>query len=273
MRKLMVMVAIAAMATTGFGVEKAEAELNLWVSFHFGGADAYHDGEYQGAKVLLNRALDETRTAYRRGDTYERLGATYVGLGQFEDAERAFEEALRLKEQSLGGKHRELASILNNLADLKYLLEKHDQTEALYRRALDINQRDQWNLEVARALNGLALVHNDAGEYVEAENHLLRAVEVHEKGQRRNSAYLATVLTNLGILYTNLGRYNEAEPQFVRAQYIQDTELRADHPDVAVRLHATAALFQSTGRLPEAIELASEAESIRDKQAEKRNLY
>lgn len=271
MRKIVLIAAVT--ATALLGADKAQAELNLWVSFHFGGTDAYHDGEYQGAKVLLDRALDETRTSYRRGDTYERLGATYAALGQFEDAEQAFEEALRLKEKSLGGKHRELASILNNLADLKYLLEKHDQTEALYRRALGINQRDQWNLEVARALNGLALVHNDAGEYVEAENHLLRAVNVHEKGQRRNSAYLATVLTNLGILYTNLGRYDDAEPQFIRAQYIQDTELRSDHPDVAVRLHATAALYQSTERLPEAIELASEAEAIREKQAEKRNLY
>jgi len=272
MRKLL-LILVGAVFAAGALHAPASAELNLWVSYHFGGTSAYHDGEYQGAQALLERALDETRTAYRRGDSYERLGATYAALGKFQEAEGAYREALRLKESSLGSRHREIASILNNLADLAYLLDKHGETEALYRRALDINRRDQWNLEVARSLNGLALVHNDAGEYVEAENHLLRAVEIHEKGMRRNSPYLATAVTNLGILYTNLGRYEEAEAQFIRAGYIHDAELRDDHPDVAVRLHATAALYQSTGRLPEAIAMAQEAESIREKQAAKGNLY
>jgi len=272
MRK-MILTVMGALLVASSWTTQASAELNLWVSFHFGGTSAYYDGEYQSARTLLNKALDETQTRYRRGDTYERLGAVYAALGQFQDAESAFHEALRLKESDLGSRHRELASILNNLADLKYLLNKHNETESLYRRALDINRRDQWNLEVARSLNGLALVHNDAGEYVEAENHLLRAVEVHEKGMRRNSPFLATAVTNLGILYTNLGRYDEAEPQFIRARYIQDQELRPDHPDVAVRLHATAALYQSTGRLNEAIVMANEAEAIRDKQAANQNLY
>ena len=159
------------------------------------------------------------------------------------------------------------------MADLHYIQGKTKDVECLYRKALSFNKRDQLNIEVCRSLNGLAVLHVDEGEYVEAEELLKRAIRIHEKAERRDHPYLATVLTNLGILYTNLLRFDEAEPLFERASYIQDLGLRADHPDVAVRLHATAVLFHSTGRQAEAATLAEQAEAIRKKQAEADNLY
>lgn len=273
MRHSCLAVALVA-ALAAFGVSSdATAELNLWVSYNFGGVDTYYDGEFVDSEKLLLQALDETTKKNRLGDTHERLGAVYAALGRFQEAEQQYQQALQLKEESLGHKHRELASILNNIGDLQYLLQKTEETESYYRRALEINTRDQFSLEVGRSLNGLAILHNDEGEYVEAENHLKRAIEIHDKGQRRNNPYLATALTNLGILYTNLGRYAEAEPQFERAKYIHDAGVRVDHPDVAVRLHATAALYQATGRVNEAITLANEAEGIREKQRANGNLY
>lgn len=257
----------------------AHAELNLWVSYHFAGMDNYDAGEYQNAMVLYQEALDESdtggrRTKHRRADSLNGLGRVHHAVGNFDEAKKYYEQALDLKKHAVGRRHRDLPQTLNNLADLHYILEeKPEQVEALYRQALDINERDQFNIEVSRSLNGLALVHNDRGEYVESENLLLRAVEVNEKAERRDHPYLATVLTNLGILYTNLGRYAEAGPMFDRAKYIHEVALRADHPDVSVRLHATAALYQATGRGSEAVALATQAEAIRATQRSSANLY
>lgn len=263
--------AVVGMALTSVSV--AHAEFNLWVSYHFTGSGAYHAGNYQDAAQLLQQAEPEVQSRYRQAETQDALARTAVALGDFVKAEFHFSEALRLAESSLGRRHRDVARILNNLADLRYLKGDHDSVESLYRRALEINTRDHLNVEVGRSLNGLALIHNDRGEVVEAENLLLRAVALHEKGQRRDDPYLATVLTNLGILYLKQERHVESRQMLDRAAYIQGVSLRPDHPDVAVRLHATAALLQATGKRAEAVAMAREAEAIRAKQAAKDDLY
>lgn len=256
-----------------FASATATAELNLWVSHHFQGMKNYNTGDYQDTEKLLVSALDEGEKAFRRAETLDSLGRVYTALGKFDQAEQHYQEALSTKKSALGARHRDVPTTLNNLADLRYILDQTDGLEDLYREALDINRRDQLNIEVCRSLNGLALIRNDRGDYVHAEELLKRAVEIHEKAQRRDHPYMATVLVNLGILYTNLGRYEEAEPMFDRAKYIQDIELRPEHPDVAVRLHAMAALYQATGRGEQANELARRAEEIRGKQAAKGDLY
>jgi tetratricopeptide (TPR) repeat protein len=268
----LMLVTLGALALTGARPAVAD-QMNLWVSYQFTALDSYASGNYTDAAHLLAQAESEDATRFRKADTYDALGRVYTALGRFDDAETAFSEALRMKEGSLGRNHREVAAILNNLADLRHLRGQTESVEALYRRALEINHRDQLNVEVGRSLNGLALVHYAAGEIVEAEKLLQRAAALHDKAQRRDDPYLATVLTNLGILYNHQGRFDEAGVSLERARYIQGVSLRKDHPDVAVRLHATAVTLDSTGRRGEAVTLANEAEAIRSKQAAKGDLY
>ncbi|MCC6142760.1 MAG: tetratricopeptide repeat protein [Candidatus Hydrogenedentes bacterium] len=256
----------ALLAVCGAFAGTASAELNLWISYQFMGQDAYDAGDYKQAETVLQAALAESQKKFRRAETLDSLGRVYTSQGRFEEAEKAFQEALNLFESSLGRRHRVVAETLNNLADLRYIWQQ-GEVESLYRRALDINEDDQLNVEVARSLNGMALLHNDAGDVVEAEKLLKRAIQINERGERRSEPYTATTLVNLGILYTNLGRYSEAQPLLKRAEYIQSATLRPDHPDIAVRKHAQAALLQATGMMAEGAKLAAEAEAIREKQA------
>ena len=202
-----------------------------------------------------------------------RLGQLETALGHFDDAEKYYKDALAEKEHSLGKRHRDVAETLNNLGDLYYLAGKTDQCEPLYRRALEIMERDQLNIEVCRSLNGMALLQNDGSNRVEAEKFLQRAIHIHEKAERRDQPYYATVLTNLGILYTNLGRLPEAEGLFEKAKHVQEHCLRANHPDVALRMHATAALLEAEGKNQEAAAVAKAADAIRAEQAGKGDLY
>ena len=123
-----------------------------------------------------------------------------------------------------------------------YIAGDKDKVECLYRRALDLNKRDCYSVEVGRSLNGLALVAADAGNIAESENLLKRAVKVHFMGGRSEHPYMATALTNLGILYTEQGKYAEAKESLLKAKHIQDEVLRPDHPDVAIRKNAEANL-------------------------------
>lgn len=256
-----------------YAKDDAGKPMNLWISHHFAGMENYYTGDYNDAAHLYEAAAIEAHKKYNSADTYNGLGRAATALGKFDEAESHYRTALDLKRESLGKGHPFLASTLNDLADVLYLVERRDECERLYREALDLLDRDQFNLEVARSLNGLALLKHDAGDDVAAEELLKRALVIHGKGQRRDHPYTATVLTNLGILYTHLGRNAEADEAFTRAKYIQDVKLRPGHPDVAVRLHATAVLLHNMGQASGAAQLASEAEAIRGAQSAKGDLY
>lgn len=251
----------------------ASAELNLWISRHYAGIATYDQGQYQEALGVLEAALGETNAKHRHAYTLDQIGQVHTALGRFEDGEKYYKEALAEKEKSLGRKHRDLAETLNNLADLYYLTGKIENCEPLYRRALEIMERDQLNIQVCRSLNGLALLENDGNDKIEAEKFLQRAITIHDKAERRDQPYFATVLTNLAILYINSGRYDEAAPLLEKAKFVQALSLRADHPDVALRMHATAALLQGQGKNNEAATMAAAADEIRAKQTAAGNLY
>jgi len=248
-------------------------EKNLWVSHYFTGMNNYAEGDYQDALKLCEAAAQEAHKRYRSADTHEELGNALTALGRFDEAESHYREAIALKRKSLGKHNPQIASTLNNLADLLYIQNKTDCVEGLYREALDLKSRDQKSIQVCRSLNGLALLRNDASDYVQAEELLKRAVDLHERAERRDDPFTATALTNLGILYTNLQRYEEAEPLFERAKYIHDRMLNEDHPDVSLRMHATAALYNKTGRTRDAVIMATAADAIRAKQTAKGDLY
>jgi tetratricopeptide (TPR) repeat protein len=260
-RRRMVWVALATASLSLFA-PAASAEMNLWVCFHYAGEDAYNNADYGDAETLIRAAKTETDVAHRQAFSIDALGSAYFSRMEYAQAEMCFLEALRLKEKSLGKRSREVPVTLNNLADLYYLGDRLGEAEKLYRRALDIHERDPWNVEVCRSLNGLALLRNDTGDYVQAEKLLKRAIAIHDKTQRRRHPYQATVLVNLGIMYMNLDRIEEVEPLFLRAESIQDAVVRKNHPDVAVRLEAHAALLNVTGRLDEAEAMQEQAKVI-----------
>ena len=260
-RRRMVWLAMAAVGLSLFA-PAASGEMNLWVCFHYAGEAAYDNADFGDAETLMRAAKTETDVVHRQAFSIDTLGSAFFSRMEYPKAEMCFLEALRLKEKSLGKRSREVPVTLNNLADLYYLGDRLGEAEKLYRRALDIHERDPWNVEVCRSLNGLALLRNDTGDYVHAEKLLKRAIAIHDKTQRRRHPYQATVLVNLGIMYTNLGRLDEAEPLFVRAKSVQDAVVRKNHPDVAVRLEAHAALLNQTGRLDEAEAMQAQAKAI-----------
>jgi tetratricopeptide (TPR) repeat protein len=244
------------------------AELNLWTSYYFAGTANHDAGEYADAEKLLAAAqgeyLKDPTLAHRRANTLDRIGMTAMALEDFESAERFFKCALELKEVALGPESRTVPVTLNNLGDLYYLCGQKEEAEARYRRALAIHETDQLNIEVARSLNGMALIEVGKGNVVEAEELLRRAVDLHERHMRRLHPYCATAYVNLGTLYTHQDRLDEAMMPFERAMYIQNHALGDHHPDVAVRKSATAAWLAKRGKNGEAARLDREALAVRE---------
>ena len=241
----------------------AHAGVNLWIPYYTGGVEAHGDARFDEAAVLLAEAQDETSDGLKQALALDVIGKVHTALGRFAEAEAALHEALCLKEVSAGPRSRTVPATLNALGDLHYIAGSPEKAEAYYRRALDIHATDQRNIEVCRSLNGMALLHAQRGEFVQAEELLARAVRLHFKGDRSTHPYRATAMINLATLLTQLDRLDEAGALFHDAAYIQTKQLRDDHPDVGVRLHAEAMYLLATGDAVSAYHAQQRALSIR----------
>ena len=111
-----------------------------------------------------------------------------------------------------GDEHPDVAAALNNLALFYHALERFDDTEPLYKKALIIWER------------------------VLGREHVL----------------VAYSLNNLGKLYHTQGRYSEAEPLLEQSLVIRNQLFDDDHPDVVIGIKALAELYEAQKRDKEA---------------------
>ena len=106
--------------------------------------------------------------------------------GHYARAVVVTKKALEVAEKNVGPHHPDVATILNNLAELYVTQGRHTQAEPLYKRALAIVGKTLGpdHPSVAMGLNNLALLYYTQGHYALAEPHYKRALAIWEKGAR-----------------------------------------------------------------------------------------
>ncbi|HXU32694.1 MAG TPA: tetratricopeptide repeat protein [Thermoanaerobaculia bacterium] len=105
---------------------------------------------------------------------------------------------------------------------------------------------------VATALNNLAQLLQATNRLTEAEPLMHRALAIDEKSFGPDHPNVAIRLSNLAALLKGTNRLVEAEPLMHRALAIDEKSFGPDHPKVAIRLNNLARLLQDTNRLAEA---------------------
>ncbi len=151
---------------------------------------------------------------------------TLYHQGRYTEATKVAQEALKVAENTFGPDHPNLATSLNNLAEL-------------YRRL--------------------------QGKYAAAEPLYQRALGIREKALGPSHPQVATSLNNLAELYYTQGKYAAAEPLYKRALAIWEKALGPDHPQVATVLKNMARLYKEAGRVDEAIRWEKRANAIRSR--------
>ncbi len=179
-------------------------------------------------------------------------------------AEPLMRRALAIDETSLGPDHPDVATDLNNLAQLLQATNRLAEAEPLMRRALAIDETsfgpDHPN--VAIRLNNLAALLQATNRLAEAEPLMRRALAIDETSFGPDHPNVATDLNNLAALLQATNRLAEAEPLMRRALAIDETSFGPDHPNVATDLNNLALLLQATNRLAEAEPLMRRALAI-----------
>ena len=142
-------------------------------------------------------------------------------------------QALELWQRLLGQEHPNVASSLNNLANLYNSQGRYAEAEPLYLQALELSQRllGQQHPHVASSLNSLALLYKSQGRYAEAEPLYLQALELRQRLLGQEHPDVALSLNNLAYLYYSQGRYAEAEPLYLQALEIAERQLGVNHPN------------------------------------------
>ena len=184
-----------------------------------------------------------------------------------EEAEPLMRRALKIDEISFGENHPNVATHLNNLAQLLQATNRLAEAEPLMRRALKIYEKSfgENHPDVAIELNNLAQLLHATNRLAEAEPLMLRALKIDEKSFGENHPDVARDLNNLAQLLDATNRLDEAEPLMRRALKIDKKSFGENHPRVAIDLNNLAQLLDATNRLDEAEPLMRRALKIDEK--------
>jgi tetratricopeptide (TPR) repeat protein len=147
-----------------------------------------------------------------------------------------------------------LAEVLRKAADYLRDRAQYAQAQSFYQRALHL-QEHLWgpeHPEVAKTLDGLAVLFFRQGKYEQIETLYQRALQIWEQTLEPEDPTVARSLYGLARLKLRQGNYIQAEPLYRRALCIWEQTLGSEHPDVAKVLDGLAILSLHLGKYEQA---------------------
>lgn len=138
---------------------------------------------------------------------------------------------------------------------------EYEKAKKLTEKALEIIKYDldHDSLIYADALNNLALIYSNMGQYNNSKPLYLESKEIIYNELGSESPRYATSLNNLANLYRNMGRYQEAESLYLEAKEIRSVHAPGYGADT---LNDLANLYTSMGRYQEALKLYLKSKEI-----------
>jgi CHAT domain-containing protein/DNA-binding SARP family transcriptional activator len=184
--------------------------------------------------------------------------------GKFTEAIPLARRALAMREKAAGPDRLDLATALNNLAELYRVQGNYAEAETLNKRSLAIREKafGPRHPALAPTLNNLASLYLNQGRYADAESFYARTLAILEGSRGSSPREVAASLDNLASLYWRQGRYADSESLRKRALEIREKALGPDHPDVGQSLNNLAVSYHHQGRLAEAEPLYKRSQAV-----------
>jgi tetratricopeptide (TPR) repeat protein len=179
---------------------------------------------------------------------YHNIGGILHAKGDFTAAEPPGRKAWEISRRLLG--EDDPRTLFDAVAYAAILdgLQRYDESEAIYRRALAIFEQTfgPEHYEVASNLHNLAAVLSARADLDQAEKLYRRALAIKEQLLGEDSIGAALTLNNLGGLLIRAGRPEEAAGLLQRAVTILHDRVAPDHPHlVLARANLESALLSS----------------------------
>lgn len=206
--------------------EVAEARNNLGVLYK-------HLGRFDEARILYEQALRSIGGESVEGALiYHNIGGILHAQGNFSAAEEPARKAWDISRRLLGEDDRQTIVDAAAYAAVLDGLERYNESEPIYRRALAFFETayGPYHYEVAANLHNLAALLAARGHYQEAEEHYRRALAIKEKLLGAESPDVALTRHNLGNMLNRAGRHAEAVPLLENAVAVLEKRLTPRHP-------------------------------------------
>lgn len=234
------------------------------------------------AEIVKNRGI-LINNAFLNDDDFCLLfvgiAGFYTAQGLYKEAKLCYQDYLSNAKERFGEDSLEVASSLNNLANVHKDLGEYDEARIYYQQALNlsINHLGENHLDVATIMNNLALLYSQQNSikkeerdnlnyyrqteerYLEARNIFRKALKIRKFYLDENHPIVAQSLNHLGTLYAGLADYSwryysytkKAERLLQKAIDIR-THTFKEHPDIAESLNNLACLYTKMYRYSEA---------------------
>jgi TonB family protein len=155
----------------------------------------------------------------------QKISAEAVKLFQqkkYDEALPLAQKAISIRENELGKNHISVAQAWRNLAYIQLQREKRKEAEKAFGNAFEIYEKNQTlspadEKMFAEMLEAVAVYEAMNGDITGAEKKFLRAVELREKLNGKDSPDTANSLLKLAQIYQVGGNYEKAAPLLLRA--------------------------------------------------------
>jgi tetratricopeptide (TPR) repeat protein len=208
-------------------VEAAEAYNRLGVACKFAGLFDDAEAAYALALPVAEQIADEDSELLAA--LLHNLGGLAHSRGLPNEAEPLARRGLAIRETSCPDP-RGIAADEAALAAILEALERWDEAERSYRRALSIWSELGDDYEIAMTLNGLAATVRFGGRPEEAEPMFREALAIIEADRGATHPDTATIRNNLAMLLNATGRAVDALPLLEQAAADLEALLGPDHP-------------------------------------------
>jgi len=166
------------------------------------------------AKYLTPYFRDEDCVEY-----FTFLGNFYREQVAYEQAEFWYQKCFEITKQRFDSKHLDIATSLNNLADIYYRQGRYHEAESSCKKALEMRQgllSGQDHLAIAENLNALGNFYGQQHQYNDAEPKLIQALEIRQRLLGEESLDVAKSLTDIGKLYSSKYQWKLTEQSLKR---------------------------------------------------------
>ena len=209
------------------------------------------------AALLMLTALAGTSRADAELDALAELESQYSAHWEA----KRYDQAIAVAEELVERARRNFADnaklriiTLNYLARANEVSRRIDAAANAYREVIEINEKANGpnHATVADAINELANLYYNAGDFRKAEEWYLRALPIREQAQGAEHPDMAMACHNLAGAYMFAGRYADSETYYRRALAIREKTIGLDDPATVETLNNLGLLMYWQARYGEA---------------------